>query len=87
MEELFDKLKKLIADNLEIEADKITMDFNFRQDLGADSLATQEHMNRLGSFRISAEKSRTIKTGGVMSSVLDRVDLRTRLAGRNRVAK
>ena len=42
MEELFDKLKKLIADNLEIEADKITMDSNFRQDLGADSLETYE---------------------------------------------
>jgi acyl carrier protein len=42
MEELFEKLKKLIADNLEIEADKITMDSNFRQDLGADSLETYE---------------------------------------------
>ena len=42
MEELFEKLKKLIADNLEIEADKIAMDSNFRQDLGADSLETYE---------------------------------------------
>jgi acyl carrier protein len=42
MEELFQKLKKLIADNLEIDADKITMDSNFRQDLGADSLETYE---------------------------------------------
>lgn len=42
MEELFEKLKKLIADNLEIEADKVTMDSNFRQDLGADSLETYE---------------------------------------------
>ena len=42
MEELFDRLKKLIADNLEIEADKITLDSSFRQDLGADSLETYE---------------------------------------------
>ena len=42
MEELFQKLKKLIADNLEIDADKISMDSNFRQDLGADSLETYE---------------------------------------------
>ena len=42
MEELFEKLKKLIADNLEIEADKITLDSSFRQDLGADSLETYE---------------------------------------------
>ena len=42
MDELFDRLKKLIADNLEIEADKITLDSSFRQDLGADSLETYE---------------------------------------------
>jgi len=42
MEELFERLKKLIADNLEIEADKITLDSSFRQDLGADSLETYE---------------------------------------------
>ena len=42
MDELFDRLKKLIAENLEIEADKITLDSSFRQDLGADSLETYE---------------------------------------------
>ncbi len=42
MDELFEKLKKLIADNLEIEPDKITLDSSFRQDLGADSLETYE---------------------------------------------
>ena len=42
MEELFERLKKLIADNLEIEGDKITLDSSFRQDLGADSLETYE---------------------------------------------
>lgn len=42
MDELFEKLKKLIADNLEIDVNKITLDANFRQDLGADSLETYE---------------------------------------------
>ncbi len=42
MDELFEKMKKLIADRLEIEEDKITMDSSFRQDLGADSLDTYE---------------------------------------------
>ena len=42
MDELFDKLKKLIADNLEIDVDKINLDSSFRQDLGADSLETYE---------------------------------------------
>ena len=40
--ELFEKLKKLIADRLEIEVDKVTLESSFRQDLGADSLDTYE---------------------------------------------
>jgi acyl carrier protein len=42
MDDLFEKLKKLISDRLEIEESKITMDSSFRQDLGADSLDTYE---------------------------------------------
>jgi acyl carrier protein len=42
MDDLFEKMKKLIADKLEVEEDKITMDASFRQDLGADSLDTYE---------------------------------------------
>jgi acyl carrier protein len=39
---LFDKIKKLIADKLEIDDSKVTLDASFRQDLGADSLDTYE---------------------------------------------
>ncbi|HUX52306.1 MAG TPA: acyl carrier protein [Spirochaetia bacterium] len=42
MDELFEKMKKLIADKLEVDESKITMDSSFRQDLGADSLDTYE---------------------------------------------
>ena len=42
MDELFLKIQKLIADKLEIEEAKITLDASFRQDLGADSLDTYE---------------------------------------------
>jgi len=42
MDELFEKMKKLIADRLEIDESKITPDSSFRQDLGADSLDTYE---------------------------------------------
>jgi acyl carrier protein len=42
MDDLFAKLKKLIADKLEIDEAKITPDSSFRQDLGADSLDTYE---------------------------------------------
>ncbi|HKL85027.1 MAG TPA: acyl carrier protein [Treponemataceae bacterium] len=42
MDELFVRIQKLIADKLEIEEAKITLDASFRQDLGADSLDTYE---------------------------------------------
>ena len=41
-DELFKKMQKLIADKLEIEESKVTLDASFRQDLGADSLDTYE---------------------------------------------
>ena len=41
-EELFEKMKKLIAEKLEVEEGKISLDSSFRQDLGADSLDTYE---------------------------------------------
>jgi acyl carrier protein len=42
MDELFEKMKKLIAEKLEIDEEKITLEASFRQDLGADSLDTYE---------------------------------------------
>ena len=42
MDELFEKIKKLIAEKLEIDESKVTLDSSFRQDLGADSLDTYE---------------------------------------------
>ncbi|MDR1353036.1 MAG: acyl carrier protein [Treponema sp.] len=41
-DDLFEKMKKLIADKLEIDESKVTLDASFRQDLGADSLDTYE---------------------------------------------
>lgn len=42
MDELFEKVKKLIADKLDVAEEKITLESSFRQDLGADSLDTYE---------------------------------------------
>ena len=42
MDELFEKIQKRIADKLEIDEGKITLDSSFRNDLGADSLDTYE---------------------------------------------
>lgn len=41
-DELFGKIQKLIAEKLEIDEGKITLDSSFRGDLGADSLDTYE---------------------------------------------
>ncbi|MFA5467748.1 MAG: acyl carrier protein [Sphaerochaetaceae bacterium] len=40
--ELFEKVKSLIAEKLEINEDKINLNSSFRKDLGADSLDTYE---------------------------------------------
>ncbi|MBD5427342.1 MAG: acyl carrier protein [Treponema sp.] len=42
MDELFSKIQKLIAEKLEIDESKVTLDASFRGDLGADSLDTYE---------------------------------------------
>ncbi|MBP5438500.1 MAG: acyl carrier protein [Treponema sp.] len=42
MDELFETIQKLIADKLEIDPAKVTMEATFRGDLGADSLDTYE---------------------------------------------
>jgi acyl carrier protein len=47
--ELFEKLKDLIADKLEVERDKIALDSRFREDLGADSLDTYELLYAIDS--------------------------------------
>lgn len=42
MDELFTKIKDLIVEKLDVDADKVAMDADFRNDLGADSLDTYE---------------------------------------------
>ena len=40
--EVFDKVKSLVVEKLNIDPAKVTMEANFRKDLGADSLDTYE---------------------------------------------
>lgn len=42
MDDLFGKVKKIIAEKLEVEDGDIKLESSFRQDLGADSLDTYE---------------------------------------------
>ena len=46
---LFEKLKDLIAEKLEVERSKIQLDSRFREDLGADSLDTYELLYAIDS--------------------------------------
>ena len=67
MDELFDKMKKLIAEKLEVEEDKITMESSFRQDLGADSLDTYELVYAIEEemgINIPDEKANEFETVG-----------------------
>ena len=76
--ELFDKMKKLIADRLEIEEDKITPESSFRQDLGADSLDTYELIyaieEELG-ITIPDEKANEFET---VKNALDYIESQTK---------
>ncbi|MCH3922883.1 acyl carrier protein [Limosilactobacillus sp.] len=46
-EEIFNTVKSISADELDIPAEKITMDTNIQNDLNADSLDVFEIMNEL----------------------------------------
>ncbi len=41
-DELFEKVQSIIADKLEIDPSKVTLEASFRGDLGADSLDTYD---------------------------------------------
>ncbi len=49
MDELFEQLKSLIADKLEVDAEKVSLESRFREDLGADSLDTYELLYAIDS--------------------------------------
>jgi acyl carrier protein len=67
MDALFEQIKALIADKLEVDEGKITMEASFRQDLGADSLDTYELVyaieEKMG-IQIPDEKANEFETVG-----------------------
>lgn len=67
VEEIFNKIKKLIAENFEIDEEKITENTNFKNDLDADSIDLVEFILQLedefGS-EIPDEEAEKINTVG-----------------------
>ncbi|GMO40711.1 MAG: acyl carrier protein [Treponemataceae bacterium] len=65
MDELFIKMQKMIAEKLEIDESKVTMDALFRKDLGADSLDTYELVYAIEeelAIKIPDEKANEFET-------------------------
>lgn len=64
---VFDKVKEILCDQLDVDADKVTMDSEIQEDLGADSL---DIVDLIMSFEeefgveIPDEAAESIKTVG-----------------------
>ncbi len=67
MDEVFEKVKAIIAEKLDIEENRVTLEASFRQDLGADSLDTYELIYALEEelgIQIPDEKANEFETVG-----------------------
>ncbi|MBI1699847.1 acyl carrier protein [Lactobacillus crispatus] len=66
-EEIFNKIKDMIADNFDVDKDKITEDTNFMNDLDADSIDLVEFILQLEDefgAEIPDDEAEKIKTIG-----------------------
>lgn len=62
-EEIFNDVKAIAVDELEVDADKITMDAKIQDDLGADSLDVFEIMNELeDKYDIELDSDESVTT-------------------------
>ncbi|ASL79801.1 acyl carrier protein [Lactiplantibacillus plantarum] len=67
--EIFDQTKKMIVEQLDVDADKITMTTNFTEDLALDSLDVFEVIDK-----IEDEYDIEIETDDALATVGDLVD-------------
>ena len=70
----FDKIKELIVDQLDVEEDKVTMEANIQDDLGADSLDIVDLVMSVEvalEVKIEDEDVENIKTVGDIVNYID----------------
>ena len=70
----FDKIKDMIVDQLDVEADEVTMDANIQEDLGADSLDIVDLIMAVEDefeVKIDDDVSENIKTVGDIVKFID----------------
>lgn len=70
----FDKIKELIVDQLDVEEDKVTMEANIQDDLGADSLDIVDLVMSVEDafeVKIDDEDVENIKTVGDIVNYID----------------
>ncbi len=70
----FDKIKELIVDQLDVEEDKVTMEANIQDDLGADSLDIVDLIMAVEDefeVKIEDEDVENIKTVGDIVNYID----------------
>ena len=71
---VFDKLKEIIVDQLDVEEDEVTMDANIQEDLGADSLDMVDLVMSVEEefdLKIEDEDVEKIKTVGDIVSFIE----------------
>jgi acyl carrier protein len=67
MADVFDRVKAIIVDNLDVDEDKVTMEASFKDDLEADSLDVVELVMELEDefdMEIADEEAEKINTVG-----------------------
>ena len=75
-EEIFDKLKELVVDQLGVEEDEVTMEASMQDDLGADSLDLVDMVMSVEEefgVKVADEDLENIKTvGDIVNYIEDR---------------
>ena len=70
---MLEKMKEMIADQLSVDEDKITLEFNFKEDLDADSLDLFELVMALEEeygIEIPSEELESLTTVGAIIDYL-----------------